>query len=604
MSILQSLDLYYNRLVARGEAELPGHSIEKISFAVILSPAGEPVNISDLRQQRGKKLQPRLLAVPVAGKRGYNILPNLLWDKTAYVLGCTISDGHRTAREHAAFKARHRELLARTQDIGLLALRRFLEAWTPNRFDAQPFTRDMLDTNLVFHLEGDPLFIHQRDAARQLVETQSTGYGPRAFCLVSGIEAPVRRLHPTIKGIEGAQPSGASLISFNHNAFTSYGKEQGNNAPTSEAAAFRYGAALNHMLRPGSSNRLTRPIGDTSVVFWADAVEVGEEAAKIADDWFGRTFGPLVADTKPNNLEHKFQNTPTLQVPAQSLFVGKVHRNLDPQFPKDARFHVMGLSPNAARLSVRFWISSRLDSIAQRMAEHHFDFLIEPSPWGADLPDVGRLLRRIAAAQEKFDTIPHLLAGELIRAILAGTSYPRTLLTTALMRLRAGADPATGWHAAAIRAVLAREQRLKHQREGPPVSFNRDYANPAYQLGRMFALAEIAQRMALGKTSTTIRERYFGAATAAPANIFPLVLRGMQAHLVKLRAQNRGSWIEAEIERIAAHLSPSLPRTLRMEDQGRFVIGYYHQRRASAVGKPAAETAEEMLEEKDERHDA
>jgi len=588
MSVLQALDRYYSRMAARGEAEAPGWSREKISFAIVLSPAGEPIDHIDWRQTSGKKQVPRLEEVPAAVKRTVAIQPNLLWDKTAYVLGCTAGEGRRTAEEHAAFKALHLKLLAETEDPGLLALRRFLEAWTPERFAAPPFMPEMLDTNLVFRLEGDSGFLHQREAARQLVAAQAGGDGPRAVCLVSGTEAPIQRLHPVIKGVEGAQSSGAALVSFNLDAFTSYGKEQGANAPTSEAAAFRYGAALNRMLDRGSRNRLPRPIGDATTVFWADAAD--EEVASAAEDDFSFLFNPPAADPEAENLGRDTQEAVKLFDALRQVADGRPLQEVSPRLAAGVRFHVLGLSPNAARLSVRFWLSDSFKSFAQRLAAHYAALTIEPTPWRALPPSVARLLVKTTALQEKFENVPPLLAGEVTRAILAGTPYPHTLLTAALIRLRAGDDPASGWHAAAIRAVLVSNNDRK---DPPPVSLDRESTNPAYQLGRMFAMAEIAQRMALGKVNATIRDRYFGAASATPASVFPLLLRGMQNHLAKLRKGGKGGFIEREMEQIAAQLPPALPRALRLEEQGRFVIGYYHQRKAKQAGKPIDEIAEE-----------
>jgi CRISPR-associated protein Csd1 len=592
MSLLQALDGYYDRMAARGEAEAPGYSREKIGFAIVLSIAGEPVDVLDLRVVSGKKVVPRLEEVPAAVKRTAAILPNLLWDKSAYVLGRTAGEGRRTAEEHAAFKAMHLTLLEASQDAGLLALRRFLEAWKPASFDAKPFLPEMLDANLVFRLEGEQAFLHQRPAARALVLAKVGGEGPRAFCLVSGQEAPVRRLHPTIKGVEGAQSSGAALVSFNLDAFTSYGKEQGDNAPTSEAAAFRYGAALNRLLDRGSPNRVSRPIGDATVVFWADA---SEEAAKPAEDWFLQMFSPVV-EAENTNFAGDAPKAKKLQEALELLAAGRPVQELDPELDEGVRFHVLGLSPNAARLSVRFWLSDSFGDLARRLGQHHADLAIQPSPWRRS-PSVNRLLVQTTALQQKFDNIPPLLAGEVTRAILTGAPYPRSLLSAALMRLRAGDDPSTGWHAAVIRAVLARQSRLKHreedQKESPPVSLDREEQSPAYQLGRMFAMAEIAQRMALNSVNATIRDRYFGAASATPATVFPLLLRGMQNHLSKLRKAGKGGFIEREMEQIAGQLGSTMPRSLKLEEQGRFVIGYYHQRKARVGDKAVDQIAEE-----------
>lgn len=595
MSVLQALDRYYDRMAARGEAEAPGWSREKISFAVVLSADGEPIDRLDLRQPSGRKPVPRLVEVPAAAKRTAGIQPNLLWDKSAYVLGRTAGVGRRSSAEHAAFRTLHLTLLDGTPDAGLLALRRFLDAWLPERFDASPFVAEMLDANLVFRLDGDMGFIHQREAARRLVAAQSGGDGPRGICLVSGLEAPVRRLHPTIKGVEGAQSSGAALVSFNLDAFASYGKEQGDNAPTSEAAAFRYGAALNRMLDRGSPNRLPRPIGDATTLFWADAEQ--EDIARAAEDAFALLFNPPAADPQADALQRDIQAGRKLFDALKDVAEGRPVADLDPGLAQGVRFHVLGLSPNAARLSVRFWLSDSFEAFARRLAAHYAALAIEPLPWRANPPAVGWLLAKTTASQEKFENIPPQLAGEVTRAILAGTPYPRMLLAAALIRLRAGDDPATGWHAAAIRAVLARNDDSK---EPPPVSLDRENPKPAYQLGRMFAMAEIAQRMALGKVNATIRDRYFGAASATPASVFPLLLRGLQHHLSKLRKDGKGGFIEREMDQIAGQLPPELPRALRLEEQGRFVIGYYHQRKARVAGKPVDEIADQEAPEEGE----
>jgi CRISPR-associated protein Csd1 len=587
MTILQALNHYYDRMALRGEAEPEGYSREKISFAIVLSPAGDLVDVVDLRQMHKKKLQPRLLDVPAAVKRTVAILPNFLWDKTAYVLGRTAGNDRRTAEEHAAFKALHLKKLASVEDEGLKALRLFLAQWQPGRFDQPPFMPDMLDTNGVFQLEGENAYIHDRAAARHLLERRNSNDRAQTFCLVTGERAPVCRLHPTIKGVDGAQTSGAALVSFNLDAFTSYGKEQGDNAPTSEAAAFRYGAALNRLLdRNTSRNRIK--IGDTTVVFWADASETSEQAATEAEALFASAFAANPSADDDSDM----QNAAMVRDALQAVARGRPVRDGGAAL-KDLRFHILGLAPNAARLSVRFWLEGDFQYFARRLNEHYRDLDIVPPPWRVALPSVQRLLVKTTALQEKFENIPPLLTGEMMRAVLNGGSYPRTLMTTVLMRLRAGDDPGSGWHAAAIRAVLARAHRLNFQKEDTPVTLDKDNPSAAYQLGRLFAALETAQRYALGKVNATIRDRYFGTASSAPAGVFALLLRGAQSHLGKLRKERRGQWLEREIEEIVGHLPGSLPRSLALEDQGRFAVGYYHQRRAQFADRPTGETDSE-----------
>lgn len=601
MTVLQALDQYYHRMAARGEAESPGYSREKISFALVLSSDGVPIDKTDLRYLSGKKPQPRLLEVPSAVKRTLGILPNLFWDKTAYTLGRTAGEGRRTSDEHAAFKSANLALLAlEEEDEGLLAFRGFLETWSPDRFDAAPFVQDMLDANIVFRLDGDQQLIHERDAARRLLAQQGSRAGQTNICLVTGANASVCRLHPTIRGVEGAQTSGAALVSFNLDAFTSYGKEQGDNAPTSEAAAFRYGAALNRLLDRGRPNRLPRPIGDATVVFWADSSGVGEDAAAAAESLFAGWLNPQFDESDPDKPGEDKDNSVKLRDTLGDVARGRPLKTIDPRLEADVHFHILGLAPNAARLSVRYWMEDNFEVFAGRLAEHHRDVSIEPKPWRAAVPSVSRLLVKTTALQEKFDNIPPFLAGELMRAVLGGGQYPRTLLSATIIRLRAGDDPATGWHAAAIRAVLARDFRLGHEKEEIAVGLERDNPNAAYQLGRMFAALEIAQRVALGRVNATIRDHYFGAASATPASVFPILLRGVQNHLGKLRKQGKSGWIEREIEDITEHLPSELPRTLRLEAQGRFAIGYYHQRKAQYAGKPVEYVEPEEIVDDDD----
>lgn len=581
MTILQALDSYYHRLE---RVAAPGRSPEKFGWCIVLGRDGTVVDVEDCRDLSGRKPFLRTYMVPAAVKRTVGIAPNFLWDKSAYVLGRTAGEGRRTAREHAAFVKLHCARLAGQTDEGLTALRLFLEQWRPEQFDEiGGFSPEMLDANFMFRLDGEQGYLHDRPAARALAEIKAEVEDDAGvFCLISGERGRAARLHPTIKGVEGAQSAGAALVSFNLDAFTSLGKEQGANAPTSEAAAFRYGAALNHLLVRDGPNRVSRPISDATVLFWADAS--GTKAAEAADALFAAWLAGDVTDE-----DEARQIREQMEAVARGRAISALRADIEP----GTRFHILGLSPNAARLSVRYWLTGDLDEFARRLAEHHADLRMEPVPygWGA-APSVNRLLARTTALQEKFDAIPPLLAGEVMRGVLSGARYPLSLLAAAIIRLRAGDNAASGWHAAVIRAVLFRDQRLR--RRDPdipepgetPMSLKRDHDNPGYQLGRLFAVYELAQRSALGRVNATIRDRYFGAASATPASVFPLIVRGAQSHLAKVRKEKPG-WghlIERELEEITGRFEPDAggtwPRSLRLKDQGEFAIGYYHQRAA------------------------
>lgn len=577
MTILQSLAGYYGRLP---NVAPPGWAPVKFGWCIVLAPDGAAVDLEDLRDLSGKKPKLREYLVPrsdAVAKRTSGKVSALFWDKTAYVLGRTAGEGKRTAQEHAEFVALHRDKLAGAEDEGLVALRRFIEAWRPERLEELPrYLPDMLDANIMFRLEGESQFVHERSAARALTEAQAVGDTERdAFCLITGEQGPVVRLHPTIKGVEGAQSSGAALVSFNLDAFTSLGKEQGENAPTSEAAAFQYGTALNQLLTRDGPNRLRRPIGDATVVFWADASHA--RAAEAADELFAGWMDNDVTDER---------EAAKVRDEMEKVAAGRPISDLRADLEPGTLFHVLGLSPNAARLSVRFWLTDNLDHFARSLAQHYQDTRVDPLPygWGA-APSVGRLLVNSAALQRDFKNIPPLLAGEVMRAVLTGTRYPQSLLAAALMRLRAGDNAASGWHAAVIRAVLVRQRRRDPKVPEPgetPMSLQRDYDHPGYQLGRLFAVYELAQRSALGRVNASIRDKYFGAASATPASVFPIIVRGGQNHLSKVRKEKPGwaALIEKELEEIHSHLDPALPRSLSLQKQGEFAIGYYHQRAA------------------------
>lgn len=589
MTVLQALERHYHQLDERGEGSPQGWGLQKFGWCVVLNRSGVPVEVQDLRGHRGQAPKLQSYAVPAAVTRTNGIAPNMLWDKTAYALGRTAGKGRRTAQEHAAFVSAHLVQLAEHDDEGLVALRWFVERWNPEHFDKAPFRQEMLDANVMFRLEGDVGFLHERAAARALVdaarialEEQSIARGQ---CLVAGREAQLARLHPVIKGVEGGQASGAALVSFNLDAFTSLGKEQGANAPTSQGAAWRYGAALNHLLRRDGPNRLRRPVGDATVVVWAQSAEarVAAAAERLMGRWLGEDN--LVDPAQAANLRRQMAQVAT----------GCDLAELNPELAPGTQIHVLGLSPNAARISVRFWMTGSLEAFARRLARHHEDWRIEPLPvnWG-DAPSINRLLANATAFQGDDRNVSPLLAGEVMRAVLSGTDYPQILLSSALMRLRAGDNAGDGWYAAAIRAVLVRMRRRDPEVAGPeemPVGLDTERAVPGYLLGRLFATYERAQRAARGRVNTTIRDTYFASASATPARVFPVLVRGGQNHLAMIR-QYRPSFaglITRELEQIHGQLGPLLPRWLGLVQQGEFAIGYYHQR-ATKLGDETGKT--------------
>lgn len=593
--ILAALNAYYQHLLDQSTEGISplGYSQEKISYEILLAPDGSVADVNDIRDTSGKKPMPRSLSVPQPPKRASGIDPCFLWDKTSYVLGVSTSS-KRADREHAAFKALHNESLAGETDEGLKALLAFLAGWSPERLEEDPrFTEGMLDTNIVFRLDGEQRYLHERPAARAARARLSGNEegGSVGMCLVTGAVEPLARLHPSIKGVNGAQSAGASIVSFNLDSFGSYGKSQGDNAPVSRQAAFAYTTVLNYLLRRDPHNRQRLQIGDTSVVFWAQASDAAKTHA--AEGLFASFFDAFTDDGK---------ETQKLQRALEQVRQGLPLRELDPELDGKTQMFVLGLAPNASRLSIRFWQSDTLDVFAQRLAEHYEDMRLEPSPWRTP-PPLWRLLLATAPSRNgkaKSEDVPPLLAGELTRSILTGSRYPGSLLGNIIMRLRADGD-ISGVRVALCKGILAREQRLTNREndKGIPMSLDPGNTDPGYLLGRLFSTLENVQRAALGKqVNATIGDRYYGAASATPASVFPVLLRNTRNHLSRLRKDKPGYAVnlEKEIGQIIDLLAPTLPRSLRIEAQGHFAIGYYHQTQARFARSEQQDATDTMTE--------
>jgi CRISPR-associated protein Csd1 len=474
----------------------------------------------------------------------------------------------RTREMHVAFIRRMRETFPEpVTDAGMAAVLSFLE-----QGDFEPLLHHPLwpevdngTDPLSFRLQGDLGLICQRPAVRQVVSAtgENTGQGR---CLISGEAEIIARLHPAIKGVWGAQTSGANIVSFNKEAFASYGKEQSFNAPVGERAAFKYTTALNHLLRKGSRQRMQ--VGDASTVFWA------AKDHPVEDDFL--------------DWIEEDRDDPDRHIQAVRALYAAAHTGAQPIDDDDTRFHVLGLAPNAARLAVRFWHVSTVGELARHMRRHFDDIAIEHGPKQPAYLSLFRLLAG-TALQGKAENIPPNLAGEVMKAILAGTPYPRTLLTAALRRVRAEREVDYA-HAAVIKAVLVRQARFypsKQQEVG--VSLAEQNTNVGYRLGRLFAVLERAQEAANPGINATIRDRFYGAASSTPVMAFPhLVNKLLPHHLGKL--ENRGQVVN--LEKLIGQIMEGIdgfPPHLSLDDQGRFAVGYYHQRQSFYRKKPVEE---------------
>lgn len=586
--ILQALNDYYRRKCDDPDPaqRLPLFGLEQkeIPFILEIDAQGKLLQLRDTRELRGTKKVARIFRVPMGIKKTSGVAANLLWDNAEYVLGVPdtkkLEESGRKNKEgeyrerlkkmQELFIARIQSLPATAlQDPGIIAVQKFFQSVTLAQLQVQPGWADILGMNplLSFMLHGDLDLVCQRPAVvNAALKVADDDNAPQAMCLVSGETAPVERLHASIKGVWGAQTSGANIVSFNARAFESYGKteRQGENAPVSRAAAFAYTTALNHLLRKDSPQRMQ--VGDASTVFWAEK-----------QDAFESIFGEV------------FQDNPDGSTDAVRALLDAVHSGKWGSADKDMRYYVLGLAPNAARISIRFFHCTTLHDMGQRIALHFKDLELVRGPNDPQYPSLFRLLTAVAL-QNKADNIPPSLGGAIVDAIFAGaqTPYPSLWLNAAVGRCRAEQN-VNYLRAAAIKACLNRHIRFRHstEKEFLPM-LDLSNTNPAYRLGRLFAVLEKIQEEASPGLNATIRDRYYGAASSTPVAVFTTLLRLKNAHLKKLTT-GRTAWFEKLLGEVLGPVN-DFPKHLPLPDQGRFALGYYHQRQDFFTKKSADTT--------------
>ena len=589
--ILQALNDYYLRKCDDPDPaqRLSAFGLEQkeIPFVLEITTEGELVQLLDTRTLNEKKKKvAQTFRVPQGEKKAAGVIANLLWDNLEYVLGVdTKGKPERVVQQHAHFVARIEALpQSARDDAGIQAILKFLKSFSLPQLEAQPAWLQALESNAVmsFRLHGDVDLVCQRPAVVNAVLNVTTDANVRlAMCLVTGNDAPVQRLHTAIKGVWGAQTAGANIVSFNARAFESYGKRerQGDNAPVSQAAAFAYTTALNHLLRKDASQRIQ--IGDASTVFWADR---DSEFESIAADIFG---DPPKDD--PDRGAH------AVQALFKAIQSGK-HGGVD----DDNRFHVLGLAPNAARISIRFYHCLPLAELGERIGQHFNDLEMVRGQYDPQYPSLKRLLQAVCLATSSqpfgdIDRLPPNLGGALVDAVFAGPDvpYPSLWLNVAVGRCRAEQN-VNYYRASAIKACLNRQIRrssVTPTNQTPDKEFlpmlDLTNTNPAYRLGRLFAVLERIQEASAGgpgKLNSTIRDRYYGAASSTPVAVFTTLLRSKNAHLKKLTV-GQSAWFEKLVGEILDSVT-DFPKHLPLPDQGRFALGYYQQRQDFFAKKP------------------
>lgn len=617
--IIQSLCRHYDILEGDENVNIPklGYSSAKVSFALVISSDGVLLHIVDLRSD-DKKPKPKDMDVPIQKSRSSGVFPYFVCENAKYVFGVeklkrsefekkfdlSSSEGnsvehtlleendkevtlvHRRSREcFEAFKSLHHSILDGLDDPAIRGFLAFLDEWDPERFLENPKIHQYKDEllaggNCVFELEGT--FLHQNSKVKKAWENYSQDEADGEFiaqCLVSGKVEPVAPIHQKIKGVVGAQSAGASLVSFNDDAFCSYGKKQSFNSSVSKSSMFKYTTALNHLLS-SQSNRIR--IADTTVVFWAETNE------KSCEDLVKFFFVPQETEKTEDNQEME-KNVEVSRVQdinkirqiesiLNKVRIGKKINQEDIGTDPETNFYILGLSPNNARLAVRFWYVDSIGDFIEKVARHHLDMEIIREDYGPQYISVYRLLNETVPQSSDKKVVSPLLGGLIMRSVLTNTVYPISLYSAILSRVKVEGS-INSVRAGFIKAYLLRLSRAglsNIKQDLITMSLNEESSNVPYRLGRLFAVLEKAQNDTNKEMKSTINNKYFSSASSTPAVVFPVLLKLAQHHIAKSDWGFRSSQL---IEQILADVE-EFPAYMNLEDQGMFMLGYYHQRKA------------------------
>jgi CRISPR-associated protein Csd1 len=599
--ILQALHDLYPRLSNDPAYEIapPGFSPQKISFKIVLDDDGSLHAIEDARQPDKKgKLQNVIMQVCGGAKPpGAGINPCFLWDNQTYLLGRQPAD-KKPGFGQDRFEAFRNLHLAAEKSIDLPTFSiicRFLEKWNPADLEQHPILSEVGTGFGVFELRSRKTPIHDDSKIKEWwlkTQSHSAEVGVEGVCLISGETTSIARLHPKIKSVTGAQSAGASLVSFNDAAYESYGKDQGANAPVGEDAAFRYGSVLNSLLTGPQSSKHRLRIGDTTTVFWTEKPTIIED---LFTDLLSTGSRALDDDNfDPERIDQLKRLLKAIRSGGRYTDLGE-----DSKTP----FYLLGLAPNAARLSVRFFLRSTTEELLAKLHLHHEHLSMQreftekkgnrfPDP---EFPAIKQLLGatvRVSGGKPAYDEISPLVAGALTRSITEGTNYPESLLTAIIRRIHADRE-INYLRAATIKAVLTRNH---HQTI--PTMLDTESPHQSYHLGRLFAALEKIQeegheQQTKSKLKNTIRDKFFSSASATPVAVFPR-LEQLSTHHRRHLEYGRKVFFDQLVGEIKSHQSAiSATRKIHnLEEQSFFTIGYYHQRRHFFTKKeqPASET--------------
>lgn len=576
--LLQSLVKLYEAWAEKGEIEKLGWNPVKISYGISLDEEGNVDEIIHLKTNapKGNKEIPSLISLPMPVKRSVGVASNFLYDNATYVFGYDNSNKPDRAKQcFDCFRSVGNKVLENSDDEFSTVIKKFLQKDYSEFENLSDLLTELNCTettvddilNKGANLLLMPLGKFPTDS-KAICESWNSYYehsdAPKGVCLVTGKDDHIAKLHPVIKGIRGAQAAGASLVSFNATAFDSYGKENGYNAPVSEYAAFAYTSALNKLVSDNDHKVFS---GDTTVVCWT---EDGESAYQ---DVFAGIF----------NSDDEVKQKDLHDTIVSIVNGNEVKWEGIPLNPSN-NFYILGISPNSARLSVRFFIQNTFGKVMENLLKNQQRMeMVKPGFEKFNYIPLWRILGETVNKKSRDKKCKPHLAGDVLNSIINDYNYPSTLYYGILGRI--SAEQNINWvKASVLKAYLLKNYDSKYKEE-ITVDYNENSNNKAYLLGVLFSNLEEIQNTANPGIKSTIRDRYFTAASSTPSRVFPILIDLAQNHIKKI--PNVGAKVNCQkmLTETMSKLGDKFPNRLKLDEKGMFQLGYYQRTQERFTGK-------------------
>jgi len=587
--ILQALNRYYDLITAQPPGDGEGLSFpplwfanQGVSYAFRLNWDGAVTDILSVKEERrtakknGDKVDyfPQTMVLPMPEVRAVNIQANFLWDNATYLLGLDKGKPERAKECFEAARSLHESLLGNVDTPAARAVLGFFAQYGPDKLP-----RDLLDNaemleearngkNFVFLLP-DGSYAHDHDELKSAwVNFKSTEPGIYMQCLVTGKEnSRIARLHPKVKGVKDAQGVGANLVSYNARAYESYGLEGNANGPVGVKAAFAYTTVLNALLASRDNRKIME---GSTIVYWAES----------PNPEYAREFGLMAFE--PENQSSLLNSIMKSAARGEAILAD----GLDPETP----FCILALAPNAARLSVRFFLKDTFGNIIDNIKAHYERLEIARAPYEKEYLSPQDLLRETVFPGSKDDASSPLLAGAFTSAILGNSPYPVSLMQNVLGRVHAEHEINRA-KAAILKAFLTKNRGDDPRcKEAATVSLNEKNSDIPYVLGRLFAVLEFTQKnSADAAIGANIQKKFFSSACDTPALVFPQLIERNAIYLNRMSSEKTRTFYS----KLAGELIDRLPdrhpfpASLSNDEQGQYLVGYHHQVQAFYQKKTA-----------------